>query len=82
MPVSTSEMYRSWMKAGGRCECREHCHDHDGVRCNRPLLWQNMGVDAPGRWEIGIDEGKNPSKFNRCVILCHDCSDKAEKHEK
>ena len=71
MPFSADETYREWMKAGGRCQCHHPGHGHDTVRCNRPLLWQNRGIAAPGGWDAVRTGG-------RCEICCLDCSGRAE----
>lgn len=78
MPFSADETYRAWMKAGGRCQCHHPGHGHDTVRCNRPLLWQNRGIAAPGGWEAVPPGVGSPWTGGRPEIYCLDCSGWAE----
>jgi len=79
MVFSDEEVYRAWLKANGRCQCRRIGHGHDSTRCNRPLLWLNRNVDAPGCWEALKAEDNKYSPQNNCEIFCIDCHAQAQK---
>src|SRR5208337_3938351 len=50
MAFSHEILLEAWARSGGRCECHNERHGHEG-RCGRSLLWNMRGSDsAVGAW--------------------------------
>jgi hypothetical protein len=82
MELSHELVYASWMKVGGRCECRNPHHKHHYVSCNKLLVWQNRGHEDMGAWEAHPIDTNETEIPGNCEILCWDCHIKTESLEK
>jgi hypothetical protein len=73
MAFSDSTVRQAWTRAGGRCECTRVTHDHDRVRCNKQLVWENRGREGRGAWEAHSISGRHLDSVSDCQILCWNC---------
>ncbi len=64
---------RAWQRSGGRCECRQPKHKHEGTRCNKELSFSARGKEEKGRWEAHHIISGYGDTFYNCEILCADC---------
>ncbi len=76
-PFSQDVINEAWHRAGGKCECKENCHNFLNP-CNKTLdpsnkklfmLWHAHHIDSDG-----------PSILSNCKILCVECHKKTRSY--
>lgn len=72
--VKIAVLQGAWRRAGGRCECTQSGHGHEG-RCNADLNWGLRGSSMDGGWDSLTRTGATDSLAN-ITIVCMDCKRK------
>jgi hypothetical protein len=67
-------VHSAWRRAGGRCECTQTGHEHQG-RCNAMLYWGMQNTSSEGGWYVDLKYGAMPN-LSSIKILCADCKRK------
>ena len=76
MAFSEKVVKQAWERAVGKCECRRKEHNHDYVRCNKQLVWENRGREGKGAWEAHHINSNGMDILSNCEILCWECHKK------
>ena len=77
MAFSEETVKEAWKRARGKCECRRITHNHQYVRCNKELVWENRGRETGrGAWEAHHKSSTGGDSLSNCEILCWDCHSK------
>ncbi len=73
MAFSHEILLEAWARSGGRCECRNERHGHEG-RCGRSLLWNMRGSDsAVGAWSPVRRTTWGTDILSNMELLCVEC---------
>ena len=72
MVFSDSIVDQAWIQSGGRCECTQRSHTHQG-RCNCELLKAARGKETSLGWEPRHKTASGPDTLINCEILCLSC---------
>ena len=74
MPFSDADIEIRFHVAEGKCECARPHPQHQGTRCNKPLIWEKRGQSGPGAWTVHHKDGNNCNDdITNCQIVCQDC---------
>ena len=77
MAFSEETVKKAFSRAEGKCECRRERHNHDYVRCNKELVYENRGREnGRGCWESHHKNSLGGDTLDNCEILCWDCHKK------
>lgn len=72
--LKISVLQGAWQRSGGRCECLQHGHGHDG-RCGQRLFWGMRGSYSEGGWFADAKHG-SAATLSGVQIICAECKRK------
>jgi hypothetical protein len=72
--IKVATLQAAWRRAGGRCECVQASHGHDG-RCGAELNWGLRGSGMEGGWDALTRPGA-PEILANITIVCMECKRK------
>lgn len=73
MAFSDAVVYEAWLRAAGRCECREVVCGHDGC-CNLWLRITQRNGKGDGAWLAHPKAPDGPDTSDNCEIVCRECA--------
>ncbi len=72
--IKVAVLQGAWRRAGGRCECMQIGHGHEG-RCNKELNWGLRGSSMEGGWDALVRYG-GAETLSNITVVCMDCKRK------
>ncbi|MFZ5596625.1 MAG: hypothetical protein ACOY31_06395 [Bacillota bacterium] len=76
-PIPEYIIEQAFYRSGGRCECNNASHGHDG-KCSALILKAMRGITGTGGWDARLVDPDGPAAPENLLILCSNCCKAAD----